>query len=157
MALGLDIADTQEVILEFLETNKPSGFQLLEGDIPDAWERSIENGVAQTTWVIQFSDLLRSGKGEGFCGPRSAEYYSIFRVFSLSSTPRAANKANAIINSLMLGFTGPNIGAVSKESGGGSFSMAEANTRPAVYGIISNFRYTTNLADVGAGRWPVTP
>ena len=33
--------------------------------------------------------------------------------------------------------------------------MAEANSRPAVYGIISNFRYATNLADVGSARWPV--
>jgi hypothetical protein len=156
MALGLDIADTQEVILNYLSANKPSAYELLEADIPDSWERAMVNGVAQTTWIVQFSDILRSADSESFCGPRSAGYYSLFRVFSLASNPRDAHKANSVANGLMLGFSGSNIGSVAKESGGGSFGMAEANSRPAVYGIISNFRYATNLADVGSGRWPVT-
>lgn len=155
MAFGLDIAETQEVILNYMSANKPSAYELLEADIPDSWERAMVNGVMQTTWIVQFSDLLESGRTQSFCGPRGAGYYSLFRVFSLASTPRDAHKANSVANGLMLGFSGTNVGSVTKESGGGSFGMGEANSRPAVYGIISNFRYATNLADVGAGRWPV--
>ena len=64
MALGLDIAETQEVILNYMSANKPSAYELLEADIPDSWERAMVNGACTDDVdcaVLGYSTIRRLG------------------------------------------------------------------------------------------------
>lgn len=153
---GLDLASAQDAILSHIQTAAPDGYDVYEGDIPDAAERAMENGVAQPTWVVQFGDLLPSANEKSFCGPEQDGYYSLVRIFSIGSNPSACRKANSIANQVMIGYSASNVGAISKEGGGGAYALGESNTRPLAYGLISSYKYATNLTDVGSTVWPET-
>lgn len=151
---GLSIAEAQNGIFDFIEANAPAGYQVVEGDIDDAFKIQQEDGVRQTTWVVQFSDMLPKSGDTSFCGPTNDGYYSIFRIYSLGSTARAARTAGSMANQLILGKTLPNVSSISKEFGGGSFTISEANSRPIVYVSIASFRFMTNIVDVGSTVFP---
>lgn len=151
MADGLDLFDVQENILAFLvERGEALGYDVHEGDIADAAMREYVNGVNQTTWVIQFGDLLPAARSRSFCGPEMDGYYSLFRVFSIGSTPSLARKANSVANQLMIGYRIENTGAVHKEGGGGSYAIGDSLTRPNAYGLISSYRFLTNISNPGS-------
>lgn len=150
MANGLDLFATQNRILDWLKPRlEAAGYDAYEGDIADAIDRAMVNGVAQTTCVIQFGDLLPLANDKSFCGPELDGYYSLFRVFSLASTADRARQANSVVNQLVLGLTLSNVGAIRKEGGGGAYALGEANTRPIAYGLISSYRYSTNMLNPG--------
>ena len=159
MADGLDLFDVQETILAYVtERGEAMGFDVHEGDIADAAMREYVNGVNQTTWVIQFGDLLPSARSRSFCGPEMDGYYSLFRIFSIGDTPSAARQANSVANQLLIGYRVGNTGAVHKEGGGGAYALGEANTRPVAYGLISSYRFLTNIANPGGTiEFPPTP
>lgn len=150
MANGLDIFATQNRILDYLTPRlEAAGYDVWEGDISDAAQRASVNGVAQTTCVVQFGDLLPLANDKSFCGPELDGYYSLFRVFSIASTAALARQASSVVNMLSLGLVLDNVSAVRKEGGGGAYALGEANTRPLAFGLISSYRYSTNLASPG--------
>lgn len=150
MANGLDLFTTQNRILDFLTPRlEAAGYDVWEGDIADAAQRASVNGVAQTTCVIQFGDLLPLANDKSFCGPELDGYYSLFRVFSIGATASLARQANSVVNQLVIGLVQTNVSAVRKEGGGGAYALGEANTRPLAFGLISSYRYATNLVSPG--------
>lgn len=154
---GLDLYSAQEEILQYLIDSAPDGYQVMEGDVPDAQTIEEVGGVSQPIWVIQFSDMLaRSGDGS-FGGPQWDGYYSMFRIYSLGSTPRLARKANNVANSIILGKSLPNVSAMGKEWGGGSYAIGEANSRPLAYVLLSAFQFNTNIDDVASVPYTPTP
>lgn len=150
MVNGLDLFEVQNDILAYLEQNLgAAGYEVHEGDIGDSVSREYVNGVNQVTCVIQFGDLLPSAKDKSFGGPTLDGYYSLVRVMSIAQSPALARKANSIVNQLMIGYRIPNSGSIHKEGGGGSYAIGEANTKPVAYGLLSSYRFLTNISNPG--------
>ena len=154
MPSGLDIAGTQQQILDYIEANAPTGYQVVEGDVADALTITEVDGVRQPTWVVQFGDTLSEGGSGSFYGPTHDGYYSIFRVYSIGYSAAQSRKGNSVANQLVLGARFDNVGAIGKVFGGGSFTIGEANSRPVAYVSIASFRFSTNLSDVGSKVYP---
>lgn len=151
MADGLDIFTAQNRILDYLTSHlEAAGYEVHEADIADAVTREYVNGVNQTTCVIQFGSMLPLARDKSFCGPELDGYYSLVRVMTIGSTPSRARQGNAIVNQLAVGFRATNVGSLNVEGGGGSFALGEANTRPIAYGLLSSFRFASNLVSPGS-------
>lgn len=150
MANGLDLFAAQNSILDYLTPRlEAAGFEVHEADIADAVNREYVNGVNQTTCVVQFGDLLPLAGDKSFCGPGQDGYYSLVRVMSIGSSPSRARQANSVVNQLMIGYRVGNVGSIHKEGGGGSYALGEANTRPLAYGLLSSYRFMTNIVSPG--------
>lgn len=158
MSDGLDISGTQESVLDYLQNQAPAGYDVIEGDIMDAYTLPEVNGVRQTTLIVQFGDLLASSNDYSFGGPTLDGYYFLMRVYCVASTAAKARKARSVVNQILLGAKpDPNISTIHKDYGGGSYSLGEANSRPIAYVAITAYRAMTNISGVGATVYPPTP
>lgn len=154
MASGLDIAGTQQEIFDFIEANAPTEYQVVEGDVQDAYTIAEMDGIRQPLWVVQFADMLPASGEGSFKGARHGGYYSLFRVYSVASSASVARKANSVMNQLMLGEKFSNTGEVNKIFGGGSFTLGESSSRPIAYVTIASFQFATNVTGVGSAVFP---
>lgn len=149
---GLDISGLQDEILDYIDNGTP--YQVLEGDVNDAYTILENNSVRQTTIIVQFSDMLGRSGDKNFGGPVHDGYYTIFRLYCVAATARKARQAASVGNQLLLGHQFTNSGAVSKEFGGGSFVLGEANSRPSAYVALASFQCLTNVTDVAHTVYP---
>lgn len=151
MANGLDIYAAQNIILAYLDKFlQAAGYEVHEADIADAVTREYVGGVNQTTCVIQFGSMLPLAGDKSFCGPELDGYYSLVRVMSIASSPSSARQANSLVNQIVIGFRDTNVGSINVEGGGGAFALGESNTRPLAYGLLSSFKFATNLTSPGS-------
>lgn len=153
---GLDVSAAQESIFDYITANAPTGYQVIEGDVMDAYTITEIDGVRQTTYIVQFTDMLSASQDHSFGGPTQDGYYFITRVYCVGATAAKVRKARSVINQILLGLKLPNISAVHKEFGGGSFALGEANARPIMFVGIAAFRCLTNIQAVGSTVYPET-
>lgn len=144
---GLNLYETQVTIKEHLEGAVAQ--RIFVADVLQAAELAATHGTERPFVVVQFSDLLPSARDKSFCGPRSDGYYSIVRVVSVARDPMVALEVSQNVQNALLGTSLNNVAAIQKDAGGGSFAIKQTNTNPPFYGQYSNFRYSTNVANVG--------
>lgn len=156
MAEGLDVSGTQEAVFDYIVSNAPTGYQVIEGDVMDAYTIEEVDGVRQTTLIVQFSDLLSSSGDQTFGGPVQDGYYFLTRVYAVAATAAKCRKARSVANQMLLGVKLDNISAIHKEFGGGSYALGEANSKPIAFVAISAFRCLTNTQNVGSTVYPQT-
>lgn len=151
---GLNLSGLQDSILEHLETSLPAGYQVLEADVADALTIVQNNGMAQTIVIVQFGDMLPRAGDKSWCGPEMDGYYTLVRTLCIASSARAARQANSVVNQVLIGQQFPNGSAVSKQAGGGAFTLGESGSRPLAYSALAGFSLSTNVTDVGSTIYP---
>lgn len=147
---GLDLYEIQNAIKEYLETVFPA-YVVSEGAIPTAESLPFVNGKGDPFLIIRFSDSMPAGDDKSFYGPTRDGYYSYFSVLCFADNPDDVRKLASVVTRRFLGKKFANAGAIAKNFGGGAFVILADTRQPAAYVLPSNFRFTFNQDDVGAG------
>lgn len=144
---GLNLYETQQAILDHMKDELSQ--QVYAGFVDDASTLFEQNGDLHPIVVVQFNDMMPSGRGKMFCGPRSDEYYSNMRILVVGDSTMEVLAVASRVNEVLLGWEGPNMTPISKDLGGGSYTTPQVNAKPSQAGVYMNFRFYTNMEDVG--------
>lgn len=144
---GLNLSDAQDAIYARVDELP---YNVSEGGAHEAEQFITQNGVRFPQAFVQFSDLLPVAKDKNVGGPRHDGYYSIFRVLVIADNPRDGRRVASRIENHLIGWSHPNIGGITKESGGGSFDLPQTNSKPAWFGALRSYQFKTNIDNVGS-------
>lgn len=141
---GLNVFATQKHLFEYLVSEVP--WTVVAGEVPDSENVRMVNGVIEPYVVVRFSDILRVGGQGSFGGARLDGYYSLIQTVCIANSMFDSLELASLVNDKMLGYTADeNSGMLTKDFGGGSFSIKGDNSRPTFFVSIAAFRFLTNL------------
>ena len=146
---GLDLYSAQDSITTYIKSKIPWVVQT--GSIPTAESLPFVNGVLEPYVVLRFSDMLSVAKDYTFAGPQYDGYYSLFDALCIAALDTQARQLATLVNQAVLGMQLPNVSAITKQYGGGSFAVLDTARLPAAFVSNVAFRFQTNISDVGAG------
>jgi hypothetical protein len=141
---GLNVFATQQSIFDYITDNIP--WEVIGGELPDAENIQLVNGVLKPYVVVRFSDSLKASGQASMGGPRQDGYYSLVQTLSVAAKDSDARELSSNLNMLLLGYTPDvNAGPLEKDFGGGAFSIKAVNSRPTAFVSIAAYRFLTNM------------
>ncbi len=146
MSSGLDTLTTQDAVLAYAKEQIPA-WPFEEGEWPDALTPEMQNAVLDGYVLVRFTDaLLPNTSDQNFGGPVYDGYYGLIQFQCASASPRDARTIMNKVNQVFIGWTpDENTGLLTKQFGGGAYTIPATNSSPQFSVAICSFRYQSNM------------